>query len=217
MTSTSTYQQSLADAGFVTRPLMLKRGSYVPLSSLRYIEQKWETRKFLKHSIEKAIVPYEGIVNASRAKRVAKTHDPLALVANTYASSSSSQSPIAYYVTHPPYMVEYDDDYQGDAVCDDQEDSLTTTMILIARAIAQCYSTPINNHLRTDEVFSIWKAFGGNTRDLGSFGEETDKTMNLHQYILSLCSQRLETTSQDTRDDITFHPTTASQDLAMAS
>ncbi|GKD76034.1 ribonuclease H-like domain-containing protein [Tanacetum coccineum] len=26
-----------------------------------------------------------------------------------------------------------------------------------------------------DEVFSTWKAFGGNTRDLGSFGEETDK------------------------------------------
>ncbi|GJV15712.1 hypothetical protein Tco_1361035 [Tanacetum coccineum] len=26
-----------------------------------------------------------------------------------------------------------------------------------------------------DEVFSIWKAFGGNTPHLGSFGEETDK------------------------------------------
>ncbi|GJX27701.1 hypothetical protein Tco_0235780 [Tanacetum coccineum] len=26
------------------------------------------------------------------------------------------------------------------------------------------------------QVFSIWKAFGGNTRDLGSFGEEMDKT-----------------------------------------
>ncbi|GKA17868.1 hypothetical protein Tco_0697705 [Tanacetum coccineum] len=32
-----------------------------------------------------------------------------------------------------------------------------------------------------DEVFSIWKAFGGNTRDLGSFGEETDKITNQHQ------------------------------------
>ncbi|GJS48687.1 hypothetical protein Tco_0598808 [Tanacetum coccineum] len=30
-----------------------------------------------------------------------------------------------------------------------------------------------------DEV--IWKAFGGNTRDLGSFGEETDKITNQHQ------------------------------------
>ncbi|GJY35555.1 hypothetical protein Tco_0420933 [Tanacetum coccineum] len=32
-----------------------------------------------------------------------------------------------------------------------------------------------------DEVFSIWKAFGGNTRDLGSFGEETDKITKQHQ------------------------------------
>ncbi|GKF98387.1 hypothetical protein Tco_0297170, partial [Tanacetum coccineum] len=32
-----------------------------------------------------------------------------------------------------------------------------------------------------DEVFGTWIAFGGNTRDLGSFGEETDKTTDLHQ------------------------------------
>nr|GEV55528.1 hypothetical protein [Tanacetum cinerariifolium] len=32
-----------------------------------------------------------------------------------------------------------------------------------------------------DEVFSTWMAFGGNTRDLGSFGEDTDKITDLHQ------------------------------------
>ncbi|GJV30522.1 hypothetical protein Tco_1386970 [Tanacetum coccineum] len=32
-----------------------------------------------------------------------------------------------------------------------------------------------------DEVFSTWMAFGGNTHDLGSFGEETDKITDLHQ------------------------------------
>ncbi|GJW06102.1 hypothetical protein Tco_1568525 [Tanacetum coccineum] len=31
-------------------------------------------------------------------------------------------------------------------------------------------------------VFSTWMAFGGNTRDLGSFGEETDKITDLHQF-----------------------------------
>ncbi|GJU11337.1 putative ribonuclease H-like domain-containing protein [Tanacetum coccineum] len=31
------------------------------------------------------------------------------------------------------------------------------------------------------EVFSTWMAFGGNTRDLGSFGEETDKIKDLQQ------------------------------------
>ncbi|GKC33438.1 hypothetical protein Tco_1040732, partial [Tanacetum coccineum] len=80
---------------------------------------------------------------------LAKTHDPLALVANTYASSSSSQSPQAYYVTHHPLVIGNDDHYQGEVLCDDQEDSLTTEMMLLARAITQRYSTPTNNHLRT--------------------------------------------------------------------
>ncbi|GJW43674.1 hypothetical protein Tco_0072473 [Tanacetum coccineum] len=34
---------------------------------------------------------------------------------------------------------------------------------------------------RDDEGFSTWMAFGGNTCDLGSFGEETDEIMDLHQ------------------------------------
>ncbi|GKF58846.1 MAK10-like protein [Tanacetum coccineum] len=62
-----------------------------------------------------------------------------------------------------------------------------------------------------DKVFSIWKAFRGNTRDLGLFGEEMDETMDLHQYLSRLCSQRLETASQDTLDAVTIHPTTVSQ------
>nr|GEU94899.1 putative reverse transcriptase domain-containing protein [Tanacetum cinerariifolium] len=33
------------------------------------------------------------------------------------------------------------------------------------------------------EVFSTWVAFGGNTRDLGSFGEETDEITDLHQIL----------------------------------
>ncbi|GKG33134.1 hypothetical protein Tco_0430644, partial [Tanacetum coccineum] len=92
---------------------------------------------------------YESFINASRAKRAAPTHDPLSLVANTYASSLSFRSPSAYYVTHPPFVVDYDDDYKGDAVCDDQEDIITTTIMLLARAITQHNSTPTNNRLCT--------------------------------------------------------------------
>ncbi|GJV10075.1 zinc finger, CCHC-type containing protein [Tanacetum coccineum] len=36
------------------------------------------------------------------------------------------------------------------------------------------------------KVFSIWKVFEGNTRDLDSFGEETDKTTDLHQNLLKI-------------------------------
>ncbi|GKA23423.1 hypothetical protein Tco_0709385 [Tanacetum coccineum] len=63
------------------------------------------------------------------------------------------------------------------------------------------------------EVFCIWKAFGRNTRDLGSFGEETDKTTNLHQHLSRISTQKLETASQITRDAVTTHLKTASQDL----
>ncbi|GKE04637.1 hypothetical protein Tco_1396655 [Tanacetum coccineum] len=34
-----------------------------------------------------------------------------------------------------------------------------------------------------DEVFSTWMAFGGNTRDLGSFREETNEITNLYQIL----------------------------------
>ncbi|GKB01778.1 hypothetical protein Tco_0829822, partial [Tanacetum coccineum] len=68
-----------------------------------------------------------------------------------------------------------------------------------------------------DEVFSIWKAFEGNARDLGSFGEETDKTTDLHQHLSRLCSQQLKTASHITRDAVTFHTKTTSQDLKTAS
>ncbi|GJZ74706.1 hypothetical protein Tco_0639171 [Tanacetum coccineum] len=51
-----------------------------------------------------------------------------------------------------------------------------------------------------DEV--IWKAFGGNTRNLVSFREETGKTTDLYQHLSRLCSQQLETASQITRDAV---------------
>ncbi|GJZ28315.1 hypothetical protein Tco_0572962, partial [Tanacetum coccineum] len=34
-----------------------------------------------------------------------------------------------------------------------------------------------------DEVFSTWMTFGGNIRDLGSFGEETEEITDLHQIL----------------------------------
>ncbi|GJZ22827.1 hypothetical protein Tco_0559866 [Tanacetum coccineum] len=75
---------------------------------------------------------FEKLVNASRAKKLEKSHDPLVLVSHT-GSSSRTTSP--YYVTHPSSVVDYDDDYQGDAVQNTSEDPLTFSMILLARAI----------------------------------------------------------------------------------
>ncbi|GJU01809.1 hypothetical protein Tco_1112147 [Tanacetum coccineum] len=43
-----------------------------------------------------------------------------------------------------------------------------------------------------EEVFSTWMAFGGNTRDLGSFGEETDEITDLHKSLKKYCLQNVK-------------------------
>nr|GEX13768.1 hypothetical protein [Tanacetum cinerariifolium] len=86
------------------------------------------------------------LVNASRAKKLENSHDPLTLVEHT---GSSSRNPSPYYVTHPSSVVDYVEDYQEDTFQNNSEDPLTSTMMLLSRAITQRYSNPTNNHLRT--------------------------------------------------------------------
>ncbi|GKA33435.1 hypothetical protein Tco_0719864 [Tanacetum coccineum] len=138
MSTSKTYQQSLADAGSETRPPMLERGSYIPWASRfrRYINRKRENRKWLNKALDEgpyqfemfipnnstvlklqttedlqgdALLHYdaemelmnlillsipndiynsqlEKLVNVSRAKKLEKSHDPLALVAHTAPS-----------------------------------------------------------------------------------------------------------------------------------
>nr|GFD30316.1 hypothetical protein [Tanacetum cinerariifolium] len=97
-----------------------------------------------------SLVQFEPYVLASKVKKVAKNHDPLALLVHSNAFSSqshanSSYSPQPYYVTHPSSVVNYKDEYQGDS----KKDKLTTAMMLLARAITQKFFTPTNNRLRT--------------------------------------------------------------------
>nr|GEV13450.1 hypothetical protein [Tanacetum cinerariifolium] len=62
-------------------------------------------------------------------------------------------------------------------------------------------------------------AFGGNTHDVRSLGEEMDKTTNPHQQLLRISPQRqrLEMASQNTRDAVTFPSMMVSQDFTTAS
>ncbi|GJV94225.1 hypothetical protein Tco_1542038 [Tanacetum coccineum] len=101
-----------------------------------------------------SLIQFEPHVLASKARKAAKNHDPLALLAHSNASSSQSHpsyshSPQPYYVTHPSLVVDYEEDYQGKLQGDSQEDKRTTVMMLLARAITQKFSTPTNNRLRT--------------------------------------------------------------------
>nr|GFB32211.1 hypothetical protein [Tanacetum cinerariifolium] len=56
---------------------------------------------------------FEKLVNTSRANKLEKYHDPLALIAHTGSSSRNTSS---YYVTHPASVVDYDDEYQQDDI-----------------------------------------------------------------------------------------------------
>ncbi|GJV08554.1 hypothetical protein Tco_1346210 [Tanacetum coccineum] len=59
MSTSKTYQQSLADAGSETRPPMLERGSCIPWASIfrRYINRKRENRKWLNKALDEG--PYQ--------------------------------------------------------------------------------------------------------------------------------------------------------------
>ncbi|GJQ99311.1 hypothetical protein Tco_0522296 [Tanacetum coccineum] len=59
MSTSKTYQQSLADAGSETRPPMLERGSYIPWASRFrcYINRKRENRKWLNKALDEG--PYQ--------------------------------------------------------------------------------------------------------------------------------------------------------------
>ncbi|GKA25212.1 retrovirus-related pol polyprotein from transposon TNT 1-94 [Tanacetum coccineum] len=85
-------------------------------------------------------------LNVSRAKKLEKSHDHLALVAHTGSSSRNTSS---YYVTHPTSVVDYEDEYHQDDVHTNSKDPLAFAMLLLARAITQKFSTPTNNRLRT--------------------------------------------------------------------
>ncbi|GKA65443.1 putative ribonuclease H-like domain-containing protein [Tanacetum coccineum] len=131
-------------------------------------------------------VQFEPHVLASRAKKAAKNHDPLALIAHSHASSShshanSSYSPQSYYVTHPPYVVDYDDEYQGELQGDSQEHKLTTAMMLLARAISQKFSSPTNNRLRYGGNAN--KNAGRNRNQLFNAGNGSDESNQIVQRV----------------------------------
>nr|GFC32858.1 hypothetical protein [Tanacetum cinerariifolium] len=89
---------------------------------------------------------FEKLVNTSRAKKLEKSHDPLALVAHTGSSSRNTSS---YYVTHPTSVVDYDGEYQQDDIQTNSKDPFASAMLLLARAITQNLSNPKNNRLCT--------------------------------------------------------------------
>nr|GFA80317.1 hypothetical protein [Tanacetum cinerariifolium] len=126
-----------------------------------------------------SLVEFEPHIQASKAKRAARNHDPLALLAHSNASSSQSHaspylnSPQRYYVTHPSSIIDYEEEYQGELQGDSQEDKLTTAMMFSAQEITQQLSTPTNNRLpMKDETGSNLKDEENDFMLDNSYGDE---------------------------------------------
>ncbi|GJY51231.1 hypothetical protein Tco_0442078 [Tanacetum coccineum] len=78
MSTSNAHQQSLADAGSETRPLMLKRGSYIQwaIHFRRYLNRNRENRKWLNKAIDEG--PYEFRIftpSETEAPRMQKEED----------------------------------------------------------------------------------------------------------------------------------------------
>ncbi|GJV18235.1 hypothetical protein Tco_1363558 [Tanacetum coccineum] len=138
--------------------LMMLKWSLQP-EWLKYVTQVRLAKQLTVDSFDDLfdyLQQFEKLVNASRAKKLEKSHDPLALVANTGSSSRQTSS---YYVTHPTSVVDYDDEYQQDDVHNNYEDPLVSAMLLLAKAITQNFSNPTNNRLRASSNAEIKQSF----------------------------------------------------------
>ncbi|GJW32610.1 hypothetical protein Tco_0052642 [Tanacetum coccineum] len=148
---------------------------------------------------------FEKLVNASRAKKLEKSHDPLALVAHT-GSSFRTTSP--YYVIHPSSVVDYDDDYQGDAVQNTSEDPLTSAMILLAHAITQCFFDRTYNRLRTSSNTRNQAIIKGDrvniqSRNSGNDGRNA-RRLYVREEIIEVRKDEARITLTDEHNDFLF-------------
>nr|GEU33071.1 hypothetical protein [Tanacetum cinerariifolium] len=173
MSTSKTYQKSLADVGSETRPPMLERDSYIPWAS-RF--RRLDTFDDLFYYIQQ----FKKLVNTSKEKKLEKSHDPLALVEHTGSSSRNTSS---YYVTHPTFMVDYDDEYQQDDIQTNSEDPLTSAILLLAQAITQNFCNPTNNHLRTSSNTRNQAVIQGDRVNIQSRNSGNDGRNNRRDYV----------------------------------
>ncbi|GKE01480.1 reverse transcriptase domain-containing protein [Tanacetum coccineum] len=109
----------------------------------------------------------------------AETNIRLSLVSHSYIYLFGIAEDILVEVAAHVYPVDF-------VILDIKEDEkrpfiLGTPFLTTAKAIIKFDKGTIT--LRSRKIISNWMAFRGNTRDLGSFGEEKDEIMDLHQIL----------------------------------
>nr|GEW21984.1 integrase, catalytic region, zinc finger, CCHC-type, peptidase aspartic, catalytic [Tanacetum cinerariifolium] len=149
------------------------------------IQNKVDRETHFTNEIDQFVVePGEALisklVNTSRAKKLEKYHDLLALVAH---KGSSSRNTSSYYVTHPTSVADYDDEYQQDNIQSNSKDPLTSAMLLLAQAITQNFSNPTNNCLRTSSNTRNQAVIQGNWVNIQSRNSGNDRRNNRRAYV----------------------------------
>ncbi|GJR35200.1 hypothetical protein Tco_1210884 [Tanacetum coccineum] len=143
-------QQTLVESGAEARPLILEKGSCVPWASqfLRFLDNKREEGELMRHSIDNDPYKWKEIVdpnddtktiikpvkNFERNSRLMNEFDKFVAadgesLTSVYESPSYSRSTQPYYVTHPLFVIDYDDDYQREIQGDAKEDKHSTAMM----------------------------------------------------------------------------------------
>ncbi|GKC49865.1 gag-pol polyprotein, partial [Tanacetum coccineum] len=75
-------------------------------------------------------------------------------------------------------LVDYNDEYQGDAFQNNSEDPLTSAIMLLACVITQRFSNPTNNHLHTSS----------NTRNQAIVQADKNDARNTHRTLRTTSS-----------------------------
>nr|GEV46741.1 hypothetical protein [Tanacetum cinerariifolium] len=144
-----------------TRPLMLRRGSYIPWASRfkRYLNRKRENKKWLNKAIDEGLYVFKNYTPPDSQTPRLQTEDVLTrddlkhyefeieamnliIISNPneiYNSVDDCTTVKAMYErverlmrgTVQNKVVNYDDDYQGDAFQNNSEDPLTSAMMLL--------------------------------------------------------------------------------------
>ncbi|GJW75434.1 gag-pol polyprotein, partial [Tanacetum coccineum] len=160
-------------------------------NALKYVTQARLAKRLTEYYYDDLfdyLQQFEKLVNSSREKKLEKYHDPLALVAHTGSSSRTSSS---YYVTHPSSVVDYDDDYQGDTVQNSSDDPLTSTMILLDRAITRNFSNLTNNRLRTSSNTRNQAIVQGDRVNIQSKNSSNDGRNTRRSYVQEEVIERI--------------------------
>ncbi|GJS91728.1 hypothetical protein Tco_0774364 [Tanacetum coccineum] len=172
MSTSKTYQQSLADVGSENRPPMFERGSYIPWASRfkRFLNRKRENQKWLLKALEDGPYVFRNITPiGSTIPRLQEVEDLqgddllyydvemelinmilLSILNEIYNSVDSCKTAKEMWAR---VKLDYDEEFEQDDVHNHSEDPLASAMLLLAKAITQNFSNPTTLRLRASSKY----------------------------------------------------------------